>query len=344
MGTEPASPRRHRTGAVLPFADVPLGAHRDHVRALADAGYAGVWAGEADGADAVATLAAVAAWEPRLHVGTAVVPATTRGAALLAMAAATLAELAPAGCALGVGASSAVVVEGWNAVPYDRPYERTRDVVRFLRQALAGGRVDLDAPTLSIAGFRLGRPPITPPAVLVGALGPAMLRLAGREADGVVLTCCSVDDVAAVVPTVRAAAAAVGRSDPQIVAWITVCPTVARTDDARTVDTDRVRDVARRRLAGYLTTPPYAAFQRARGREELLAPLWEAWAAGDRRAAVAAVPDVVVDDLVVHGSPAACHERLDRYVAAGVTTLVLEVLPGTVDPLAALLALAPRGG
>jgi alkanesulfonate monooxygenase SsuD/methylene tetrahydromethanopterin reductase-like flavin-dependent oxidoreductase (luciferase family) len=166
-----------------------------------------------------------------------------------------------------------------------------------------------------------------------------MLRLAGREADGVVLTCCSADDVAAVVPTVREAAATAGRGEPQIVAWITVCPDV---DGG--VDAGPMRQAARRRLAGYLTAPPYAAFQRARGRAALLAPLWEAWSAGDRRGAVAAVPEGVVDDLVVHGTPLACHEQLDRFVAAGVTTLVLEVLPGTVDPLAALLALAPRGG
>jgi probable F420-dependent oxidoreductase len=321
------------TGFVVPFPGLPLSAHGPAVRALADAGYTSAWAGEADGADAFATLVAVATGEPRLRVGTAVVPAATRGPALLAMAAATLAEAATAGAAIGVGASSATVVEGWNAVPYDVPYARVRDVVRFLRLALAGERVVLRAPTFSVDGFRLGRPPVDAPALLVGALGPAMLRLAGREGDGVVLTCCAPADVAAVVPVVQDAARGAGRPAPEVVAWVTVCPTT---------DTELVRGVARRRLAGYLTAPPYAAFQRARGRADVLDPLWRAWEVGDRRAAVAAIPDAVVDELVVHGEPVACRTALDAFTAAGATTLVLEVLPGTLDPLEALLALAPR--
>jgi alkanesulfonate monooxygenase SsuD/methylene tetrahydromethanopterin reductase-like flavin-dependent oxidoreductase (luciferase family) len=89
---------------------------------------------------------------------------------------------------------------------------------------------------------------------------------------------------------------------------------------------------ARRFLAGYLTVPTYAAFQRWLGREELLAPMHAAWAAGDRRAAMAAIPDEVLHDLVVFGSPAECARAVDRYLERGADVVTLALVP---DPDAA---------
>ena len=129
------------------------------------------------------------------------------------------------------------------------------------------------------------------------------------------------------------AAASAGRAAPEVVAWITVCPST---------DSEKVREIARRRIVGYLTVPAYAAFHAELGRAEALAPMHEAWARGDRRAAAAAIPDAVIDDLFVHGTPEACRDHLDRFAAAGVTTLLLEVLPGIVDPVVALRELALR--
>jgi alkanesulfonate monooxygenase SsuD/methylene tetrahydromethanopterin reductase-like flavin-dependent oxidoreductase (luciferase family) len=73
-----------------------------------------------------------------------------------------------------------------------------------------------------------------------------------------------------------------------------------------------------------------------------MAPMQEAWAAGDRKGALAAIPDELVDDLVVHGAPAACRERISEYAANGITTPVLAVLPVGVDAATAVRELAPR--
>ena len=234
---------------------------------------------------------------------------------------------------LGIGTSSPTVVQQWNAVPYDRPLARTEDVVRFLRRAFAGERISDEFATFTVDGFRLGRLPAVPPPIVIAALRRRMLELAGREGDGVVLTCLSADDVAAVLPVVREAAATAGREEPEVVAWVTVCPST---------DAEAVRAMARRRLVGYLTVPSYQAFHADLGRADVLAPMHDAWAAGDRRAAAAAIPDAVLDDLVVHGAPEACRDQLARFTANGVTTLVLEALPGVVEPLGALQALGIR--
>ena len=234
---------------------------------------------------------------------------------------------------LGIGTSSPTVVQQWNAVPYDRPLARTEDVVRFLRRAFAGERISDEFATFTVDGFRLGRLPAVPPPIVIAALRRRMLELAGREGDGVVLTCLSADDVAAVLPVVREAAATAGREEPEVVAWVTVCPST---------DAEAVRAMARRRLVGYLTVPSYQAFHADLGRAGALAPMHDAWAAGDRRGAAAAIPDAVLDDLVVHGAPEACRDQLARFTANGVTTLVLEALPGVVEPLGALQALGIR--
>ncbi len=74
-------------------------------------------------------------------------------------------------------------------------------------------------------------------------------------------------------------------------------------------------------IAAYLNVPVYAAFHEWLGRGPLLEEMWGAWKAGDRKAALAAIPDQVVDDLVLHGSPAQVQAGVQRYIDNGVTTL-----------------------
>jgi hypothetical protein len=86
-------------------------------------------------------LALAAAWEPRLRLGTAIVPAYTRSPACFAQSVASLADAAPGRFAIGIGSSSNVIVERWNGVPFVEPYKKVRDVVRFLRDALSGEKI-----------------------------------------------------------------------------------------------------------------------------------------------------------------------------------------------------------
>ena len=313
-----------RYGITVPFDDVPLTEHGDWYRRLDELGYTDVWTGEANSADGFTPLALAALSSDRLRLGTAVVPVYTRGPGLLAMQAATMAELAPGRFALGVGSSSDVIVERWNATPFLEPYKRVRDTVRFLRTALTGEKVDAEYETFAVRGFRLGRRVEQPPPIYVAALRPGMLRLAGREADGAILNWLSADDVSKVVPEVGTGKA--------IVARIFVCP----TDDA-----ERARYVGRIGIAAYLNVAVYAAFHEWLGRGPLLQGMWTSWRAGDRKAAVAAIPDEVVDALVVHGSAEECRAHVQRYVDNGVTIPVLALLPGGDDLAKAVENLAP---
>jgi probable F420-dependent oxidoreductase len=321
-----------RPGMTVPLPG-PLHAHRERLQELADLGYTDIWSAEADGVDAFTPLTLAAAWEPRLRLGTAIVPAYTRAPACLAQCAASLADAAPGRVALGIGSSSNVIVERWNGVPFVEPYRRVRDVVRFLRDAFAGEKIDRSYDSFEISGFRLGVRPEIAPTVLVAALREGMLRLAGREADGAIINWLSADDVARVVPIVRDAAGGEAR---EIVARIFVCPSE---------DTDAVRQGARFAIAAYLNVPVYAAFHEWMGRGPKLAGMWDAWRAGDRKAALAAIPDDVVDDLVVHGSPADCRRQIQRYFDNGATTSSLAIMPlAPFDHWEAVRALAPSAG
>ncbi|GAA2313043.1 LLM class F420-dependent oxidoreductase [Streptomyces violaceusniger] len=314
-------------GLTVPLDGIPLREHPALYRELADIGYTDVWSAESNGADGFTPLALAAATEPRLRLGTAVVSSFTRGPATLAQSAAALACAAPGRFALGIGASSDVIVRRWNDIPFEAPYSRTRDLVAFLRAAFTGERITRRYDTFSVDGFRLGLVPPSPPKILVAALRTRMLRLGARDADGVILNWVSPEDVIRVAAIVRA-------ENPwaEIVTRIMVCPSR---------DADAVRAVVRTLITGYLTVPVYRAYQTWLGHGERLADMWAAWDAGDRKAAVAAVPDEAVDAVCVHGSPEECRERLAGYLRAGVTTPVWAVLPIGLDLREAVGALAP---
>src|SRR5262249_896134 len=161
-------------------------------------------------------LALAAAWAPTMRLGSAIVPAYTRGPGLMAMSVAAMAEAAPGRFLFGVGTSSNVIVESWNDIPFDEPYKQTRAMVRFLKRALTGGRIDTGYDPSTVKGFGLGRPPAQIPPILIAALRPGMLKLAGREGDGAIINWLSADDVAKVVPHVG--------PDKEIVARIFVFP------------------------------------------------------------------------------------------------------------------------
>jgi alkanesulfonate monooxygenase SsuD/methylene tetrahydromethanopterin reductase-like flavin-dependent oxidoreductase (luciferase family) len=99
--------------------------------------------------------------------------------------------------------------------------------------------------------------------------------------------------------------------------------------------------IGRRAVAAYLNVPVYAAFHEWLGRGDRLAEMWKKWKEGDRAGALEAIPEEVVDELIVNGSPDACREHIERYVANGVDTPALAVLHST-DLRETIRALAPR--
>jgi probable F420-dependent oxidoreductase len=314
-----------RYGITIPFEGVTLLEHREWFHRLADLGYTDVWSAEVDGADGFTPLTVAALSESRLNLGVAVTPTFTRGPGLLAMSIAAMAEVAGGRFTMGLGASSQPVVERWNGITYEKPYQRTRDVLRFVKRALDGEKIDDVFETFEVHGFKLSRPVLERPPILLGALRPGMLRLAGEEADGAILNWLAATDVAQCRGEVG--------ENKTIAARLFVIPLE---------DADTARFIARRMISSYLTVNAYAEFHRWLGRGEALTPMWEAWGAGDRKLANEVIPDAVVDELVIHGSFAQCREHVGRYIEAGIEIPSLAIVPFGVDLKDAVEGLAPR--
>lgn len=301
----------------LPLDSFTLAEHAEIIREMARLGYTDAWSFEVDGTDCFSPLA-VAATVSNMRLGTAIANVYTRGPATLAMSAAGIAELAPGRFCLGIGAGSQPIVESWNSGKFARPTVRVREMTQFLRKALAGERVVFHGETFAVEGFRLSRPLAQPVPIYIAALRPAMLRVAGEVGDGAIINWLAAEDVKKVVPVVREAATKAGR-DPNAIEitarlFIGVDPITPESELG-----------VRRHINAYLNVPVYKAFQKWLGREAELTPMWQAWDKGDRKGAVAAVPEQVMNSLVLRGSVDEIRAHVLRYMEAGVDTAFLQL-------------------
>jgi len=308
----------------VPMEGFSLPEHVEIAREAERLGYTDAWSFEVDGADCFSPLAVVAG-ATQMRLGTAIANVYTRGPATLAQSAASIADLAPGRFHLGIGSGSQPIVEQWNSGKFSKPATRVKEMVQFLRPALAGERVVFEGETFSVNGFRLSRPPSQPVPIHVAALRAGMLRVAGEVGDGCIINWLSAEDVKKSVAVVRAAATAAGRDANAIEITARLMVNV----DPATPESNVGR---RRHINAYLNVPVYKAFHQWLGREEVLRPMWDAWEAGDRKGALAAVPEHVVSDLIVSGTAEERNAHVKRYMDAGVDTAFLSLFSFDPDP------------
>jgi probable F420-dependent oxidoreductase len=325
-----------------PFEGIPLARHDRVLAEAEELGYTDAWSAEVNANDAFTPLAAFATWTRTTRLGCAIASIYTRTPTLLTQTAAAVADLAPGRFCLGIGTSSPAIVEKWNGVPLREPVSRMRDTIAFLRQALAGEKMAMTVGPYAVKGFRLGRVPTPPPSIYIAALRSKMLELGGAMGDGVITNYISPDDATRIASVARTAAKSAGK-DPEAL------DIACRIFVIATEDRQAAHMIGRFVVSAYLTTPFYYAFHEWLGRGEALAPMMKAWQAGDRQQALGLVPERVVDDLFVFGSPSECRDKIQAYCDNGITTPIINIIPTARDPegqakqsLAALRDLAPR--
>ena len=175
-----------RIGSMIE-TDRPMTDIVGQVRRLADAGFAHAFATQMFGQDALTLLAAAAAQVPGIELGTAVIPVYARHPTMLAQQALTIQCAAGDRLILGIGLSHQVVIEGMWGMSYDKPARYMREYLASLMPLLHGETVHFTGERITANVFApIGIPGVTPPPVLVAALGRAMLKLAGTVADGTV--------------------------------------------------------------------------------------------------------------------------------------------------------------
>jgi F420-dependent oxidoreductase-like protein len=208
----------------------PLPAIRDQIAEAAAAGVPTAWVAQALGWDALTTIAA-AGQVPGIQFGTSVIPIPQRHPLVLASQALTVQAATGNRLTLGIGAGISSMVEMMYGLPTDRSARRLREYLGVLLPLLRGEPVAHRGETLTAVGA-VSAPGTEAPSVLVAALGPAMLKVAGELADGTITWMTGPRTLAEhIVPSITKAAADAGRPAPRTVAGLAVCV----TDDAEGV-------------------------------------------------------------------------------------------------------------
>ena len=288
------------------------------VKLAEDLGYESAWVAEGHGGDQFATLGACAVATRRIHLGTSISSVFVRSAPTIAMAAATVDDLSGGRFILGLGSSHRVQVEPEHGIPFTRPVQRLRETVDVVRTLLRDGVVSHRGEVLRIERFDLWfTPRRREMPIYLAALFPPLLEIAGEMAEGVILTWSTLEAAARVAPHVAAGARRAGRR-PEDVAITSLLPcAVAPT-----------RDAARERLRPSVATyagffPRYNRLMAESGFADEATAIKRAWDAGDRAAAMRAVPDALVDAVAAVGTPAEVRARVDAYRAAGLALPII---------------------
>jgi F420-dependent oxidoreductase-like protein len=301
-------------------------------------GYDSVWASEAYGSDAATVLAWLAAQTSTIGLGSAIFQLPGRSPAMTAMTAATLDQLSGGRFRLGLGLSGPQVAEGWHGQRYARPLARTRDYVAIVRMALARQRVeyhgevyDLPLPDGPGKSLKLTIGPAQQRLpIYLATVGPKNTALAAEIADGWMPFLFSPEHMGEFRPHLEAGAARAGRSLDQI----DIAPTVSmQLSD----DVDAARDAMRFVLALYVGGMGsreqnfYNQLVRRYGFEEAAATVQDLYLSGRQGEAMAALPGELIDLVSLCGPAGAARERLAAYREAGVGTLIVSPVMGTVD-------------
>jgi probable F420-dependent oxidoreductase len=308
-----------RWGLTVPLPGLSLREHEAAIKAAEAAGYTDVWSGETQQADGFTPLALAASWTTGMRLGTGVVGVFQRGPALLAMEASALADASDGRFALGIGSSSNVIVERWNGIPFSKPLSKVSETIDYLRPVLAGDR--------GPGGFRLERPPRSEVPIIVAALRGKMLAMAAEKADGAFTNFLPLSGLAKVVEPLSDA------PDGFELLCRFFCIPGPR---------EQVESLARFMFASYATVPVYESFFRWLGHGEAIDEMVTAWNAKERDAALAAAPWELIEDIFILGEPDEMRDRLEQYVAGGITLPILTPITGPDGIVELIEALGPR--
>jgi len=283
-------------------------------------GYRSLWTVEATGTDAFTLLGAVAAVAPKLDLATGIVPIQLRSPPLAAMSAATLQALSPdADVWLGIGVSAPGILNQHGLPSTDRPIAMMREYVALLRECLSGESVTFQGDFWQVKRFTLGvRLGERRPKLVLAALNPQMLKLAGEVADGVLLNYIPAAHVPTAVGHVRFG------GNARIFAYV----------HAAVGALERAANSARRDLFNYAMADGYAKMFRAAGFADEVDALRERQAARDREGALAAISERMIQAIDFVGSADQVTDFVRAYVTAGEEHPVLMPMPWGEDRFA----------
>jgi len=281
----------------------------EQVQYAEELGYEYVSLGETTGIDGVTLLTTLAERTEEIGLTNDVFSPYSRSPALLGQSALSLHQVSGGRNRLGLGTSSPALAERWHGLDYDQPLRRLRETIEIIRQVNSGERLDYDGEIFQIGGLQYANEvPDDPPAIDVAALGPKTVELAGRFADGWTPQFFTPEGLEDRLEDLRRGAE-LGDRDPDDVRVALTFRACAHEDR------ERARQLGRNQVAFMIGRygPYYRQSVAQQGWEDVTQNVKEAYDAGDDEAAVAAVPDELLDDLVAAGTPDEVRETVDEF-------------------------------
>ncbi|MGI8609844.1 MAG: LLM class F420-dependent oxidoreductase [Candidatus Dormibacteria bacterium] len=332
-----------KLAVALPYTDTPWSEIVEYVQVAEKLGYEAVFVAEAYSYDAVSIMAALAMKTDRIKIAAGILNVYSRSPALIAQSAGALDMLSNGRFILGLGTSGPQVVEGWHGIPFEKPLQRTREVVEIVRMALRRERLNYDGDTIKLdMGLKLINHPVRDHVpIIIAALGPKNLQMTGEIADGWMPTLFAPNHMEVFRPHLLAGLATAGRTWDAL--EITPAVITGVYDDV-----DTIRQMVKPYIALYVGGMGsrernfYNQLVQRYGYVEEARQIQDLYLARDKAGAAALVPDALVDETSAVGPVGRVKEKLAELEAVGVTMPVLGIMAFDQETrLRTLEALAP---
>ncbi|MEO6956989.1 MAG: LLM class F420-dependent oxidoreductase [Antricoccus sp.] len=295
------------------WQDRPPSESLDVAQLVDELGYDRLWIGEMATYDAFALATAVGQSTKQVPLVIGPLAVAVRDPTMIAVGAASVANLTGRHVDIALGTSSPVVVEQWHGRSSAGRATTLRESIDGVRQLMGGAKIDLNGERLRLTGYRL-RIATRPPELTIAAFGPRALDIAAQCADRLVINLVDVPLAARLVEQVQQRRAALGREPIAVSAW--VC--AAESDDQDAIEQ------LRRSIVGYLGAPGYSDMFRASGFGEVVD---FAATRPHPRELFAAIPDNLVETISILGDQSAA--RIAQYQDAGIDEVV--IVPACTD-------------
>jgi probable F420-dependent oxidoreductase len=311
--------RKNALGLALPVRE-SVG-FRDSIALAQEAeqlGYCSLWTAEVSGLDALTVLSAYATATSHVQLGTAVIAIQSRTPVMTAMSFASLHVLSGGRAVIGLGVGSPIIAERWHGVAYPPAIGAMREAVTIMRQVLRGERTNFEGKYYRTKGFQLGvtLPKERPIPIYLAALNPAMLRLAGEIADGVLFNYSPAEALGPMIAEVRKGAEAAGR-DPNAIDCAMYVRCCVTDDIATAVQTYK------RELSSYGFVDPYVKMFTRYGFGDDMQGFRKLWQEGKRDEAVQCISDTMAHTLAAIGPEEKGRAYIQACRAAGLTHPIL---------------------
>ncbi|MDQ3948541.1 MAG: LLM class flavin-dependent oxidoreductase [Thermoproteota archaeon] len=277
-----------------------------------------LWVPESWGRESFSTLGAISQITKKVRLGTSIVNIYSRTPATVAMAAASLDTLSDNRIIIGLGASTAAIVENWHGVQFDRPASRMKEYIECLRLMIKGDKVEYDGKFFKINNFKiLHQPQRTHIPIFMAAVNKKMISMASELADGILLYLRPLEELKRTAVELKQATKQGGFE----IACSFICAVSNKNPE-------KARDRAATTLAFYTAVGKYySKFLAQNGFKTEVDEITSEYRNAGAESAAKFVSDRMLSSLVICGTSEECRESLSKFLSTGITLPILQFNP-----------------